>query len=52
MDYLLKQPGIERVFEIESLYETVLPAKLKEMVANGYFLPQRGYSNNPGAAMD
>ncbi len=37
MEYLLKQPGVQRVFETESLNETTLPAKLKEMVANGYF---------------
>lgn len=35
--YLLKQEGIARVFNIEDLAAATLNAKIKEMLANGYY---------------
>lgn len=38
--FMKTQPGVARVFELEKLPETTLPAKIKEMVTNGY-MPNR-----------
>jgi predicted AlkP superfamily pyrophosphatase or phosphodiesterase len=37
IDYLLNQEGIERAFALESLAETTLQPKQKEMITNGYY---------------
>lgn len=37
VDYLLTKEGIERAFALESLSETTLQPKQKEMIANGYY---------------
>lgn len=42
IDYLLKQAGIERVFELDALSETNLPAKVKNMLTNGYYPARSG----------
>ena len=42
IDYLLKQAGIDRAFELASLSETNLPAKVKEMITNGYYPARSG----------
>lgn len=41
IDTLSTQNGIARVFEINKMMETPLPAKVKEMMVNGYY-PSRG----------
>ena len=41
IDFLSVQEGVARVFELSKMTETPLPAKLKEMLVNGYY-PQRG----------
>lgn len=40
VDYLMKQNGIARAFDLNELSQTTLPSTVKEMVANGYY-PQR-----------
>ncbi len=42
IDYLLKQNGIDRAFQLDALSETTLPAKLKEMIANGNYPSRSG----------
>lgn len=42
IDTLSMQNGIARVFEINKLMETPLPAKVKEMMVNGYYPPRGG----------
>ena len=37
VDYLSKQPGIARAFDIDDLGKTTLNAKIKEVLANGYY---------------
>jgi predicted AlkP superfamily pyrophosphatase or phosphodiesterase len=41
IDYLSKKEYIARVFDLTKINETTLPAKIKEMVINGY-QPKRG----------
>jgi predicted AlkP superfamily pyrophosphatase or phosphodiesterase len=41
INYLNKQPGISRAFDLENLSGTTLNYKIKEMVSNGYY-PKRG----------
>lgn len=36
MNYLSKQPGVDRVVDLEDLYKAPLNTKVREMVANGY----------------
>ena len=40
--YLLQQAGIERAFALEALSGTTLNAKLKEVLANGYYPKRSG----------
>jgi predicted AlkP superfamily pyrophosphatase or phosphodiesterase len=40
VSYIGKQKGIARVFELDDLMQVPLPAKIRNMVANGYF-PRR-----------
>jgi predicted AlkP superfamily pyrophosphatase or phosphodiesterase len=40
--FLSKRNGVARVFEIDEMMETPLPAKVKEMLANGYYPPRGG----------
>ncbi|MFI5153638.1 MAG: alkaline phosphatase PafA [Chitinophagales bacterium] len=42
VDWLSKQKGIQRVIDMDDLSTTALPARIKEMVANGYFPPRSG----------
>jgi hypothetical protein len=42
IDSLTKMEGIARVFEINKMTETPLPARLKEMFVNGYYPPRAG----------
>ena len=42
IDYLLNQKGIERAFALESISETTLQAKQKEMITNGYYPDRSG----------
>jgi len=42
IDFLSKQNGISRVFEIDKMMETPLPAKVKDMLVNGYYPPRGG----------
>lgn len=41
INFLSKQPGVARVFDIEEMMETTLNSKVREMFANGYY-PSRG----------
>lgn len=41
LDFMSKQEGVARIFEIKEMQSTPLPAKEKEMLVNGYF-PNRG----------
>ena len=36
INYLSKQPGIDRVIDMDDLYKVPLNAKVREMLANGY----------------
>jgi arylsulfatase A-like enzyme len=42
INFLSNQTGVARVFEIDEMMETPLPAKVKEMMANGYYPPRGG----------
>jgi len=42
IDFLSKQPTVARVFDLHRLEETALPAKIKEMIVNGYYPPRAG----------
>jgi predicted AlkP superfamily pyrophosphatase or phosphodiesterase len=42
IDYLLKQPGVNRGFALEALSETTLNTKQKDAMANGYFPKRSG----------
>lgn len=42
VDSLSKLEGIARVFEINKMAETPLPARMKEMFVNGYYPPRAG----------
>jgi len=42
IDYIVKQPGVARAFELDELSATTLTPKLKEVVANGYFPGRSG----------
>jgi len=42
LNFLNQQPAIARVFEISKMMETPLPAKIKEMLVNGYYPPRGG----------
>ncbi len=42
INYLLQQKGIERAFALESISETSLQAKQKEMITNGYYPNRSG----------
>jgi hypothetical protein len=42
MDTLSTQNGIARVFEINKMMEAPFPAKVKEMMVNGYYPPRGG----------
>ena len=37
INYLLTQPGIDKAIDMDDLYSTPLIAKVREMVANGYY---------------
>ncbi len=41
-DYLSVEPGIARAFPIEDLNEVPLPAKIREMLNNGYYPSRNG----------
>src|SRR6185436_15069800 len=41
IDFFSKQESVLRVFDLNELGEVALPARIKEMVANGYY-PKRG----------
>jgi predicted AlkP superfamily pyrophosphatase or phosphodiesterase len=42
INYLSKQPGIDRVIDMDDLYKVPLNAKVREMVANGYYPARSG----------
>jgi len=42
IDFFSKQLAVARVFDLHRLDETVLPAKIKEMMVNGYYPPRAG----------
>ena len=42
IDYLLNQKGIQRAFALESIAETTLQSKQKEMITNGYYPNRSG----------
>lgn len=42
IDFLIKQPGIARAFATDELSSVTLPAKQKEMFANGYYPARSG----------
>ena len=42
IDFLSKQPTVARVFDLHRLEATALPAKIKEMIVNGYYPPRAG----------
>jgi predicted AlkP superfamily pyrophosphatase or phosphodiesterase len=42
INYLSKQPGIDRVIDMDDLYNTPLNAKVREMFANGYYPARSG----------
>jgi len=42
IDFLTKEPGIARAFAIDDLSSATLPAKVKEMLANGYYPKRSG----------
>jgi len=42
IDFLSKQPTVARVFDLHRLEETALPAKIKEMIVNGYYPSRAG----------
>jgi predicted AlkP superfamily pyrophosphatase or phosphodiesterase len=42
IDHMTKVPEVSRVFDISKLAETTLPAKQKEMLANGWFPARSG----------
>ncbi len=37
IEFLTKQPGIEKAFELDAISTTTLPVKQKEMISNGYY---------------
>ena len=42
IDFLSKQPTVARVFDLHHLEATALPAKIKEMIVNGYYPSRAG----------
>lgn len=42
IDFLSKQNGVSRAFDITKIAETTLPAKVKEMLVNGYYPARAG----------
>lgn len=42
INYLSKQPGIDRVIDMDDLYKAPLNAKVREMLANGYYPGRSG----------
>ncbi|MDP9229617.1 MAG: alkaline phosphatase family protein, partial [Bacteroidota bacterium] len=42
IDYLSKQPAVARVFDIDKLMQTTLNAKIRDMLANGYYPNRNG----------
>ena len=42
VNFLAAQPSVARAFEISKMMETPLPAKIKEMLVNGYYPPRGG----------
>ena len=42
IDYLVTQKGIEHAFALESISETILQGKQKEMITNGYYPNRSG----------
>jgi arylsulfatase A-like enzyme len=42
IDFFSKQWAVARVFDLHKLNETALPAKIKEMMVNGYYPPRAG----------
>ena len=42
IDFLSKQPTVARVFDLHQLEATALPAKIKEMIVNGYYPSRAG----------
>ncbi len=42
IDFLSKQPTVARVFDLRQLEATALPAKIKEMIVNGYYPSRAG----------
>ena len=42
IDFFSKQGAVVRVFDLHKLVETALPAKIKEMMVNGYYPPRAG----------
>ena len=42
IDYLLKQPGIQNAFLQKDLEKTILPVKIKEMMAAGFYTRRSG----------
>jgi predicted AlkP superfamily pyrophosphatase or phosphodiesterase len=42
IDFLSKQLAVARVFDLHQLDETALPAKIKEMMVNGYYPARAG----------
>ena len=42
IEYVLKQPGIARAFELDALAATTLNATIKDMIANGYYAARSG----------
>jgi hypothetical protein len=42
LDYLSHQPQISRAFEIDKLMQTTLNAKVRDMLANGYYPKRSG----------
>lgn len=42
IDFLMKQEGVSRAFEIDAVSSTTLPSKIKDMVGNGYYPSRSG----------
>ena len=42
IEFFLKQSAVARVFDLHHMDEIALPAKIKEMIVNGYYPPRAG----------